>query len=90
VLCRGEDRQKEPRWEALEDGAAGSWPGAQLSGDWQPRPVSVLMWLGDNIGDFPHQEQDIRHLEEPLSGFGTRFIVLPNPMYGSWEENPRD
>ena len=23
-----------------------------------------------------------------MAGFGTRFIVVPNPMYGSWERNP--
>ena len=89
VLCRVETREKEPRWEALSQGTTSQWPGAQLNGDADLGPVTVLMWLGDNIGDFPDQDQEIRNNPSPLSGFGERFFVLPNPMYGSWEENPK-
>lgn len=89
VLCRAGDSEKEPRWDALEKGAAGQWPQAQVKGDSAPGPVTVLMWLGDNIGDFPLQNQDVRYSAAPLTDFGTRFFVLPNPVYGSWEDNPR-
>lgn len=89
VLCKAGDGEKEPRWEALEKGNTGEWPQAQLGGDAAPGPVTVLMWLGDNIGDFPLQNQDIRYSREPLTDFGTRFFVLPNPVYGSWEDNSR-
>jgi 5'-nucleotidase (lipoprotein e(P4) family) len=52
----------------------------------QPR---TLMWLGDQITDFPRLDRDGRILgamdqHEEGTGFGTRFFVLPNPMYGNW------
>lgn len=81
VLCRGESRAKEPRWQQLEEGAtATGLP-----------PLEIVMWLGDNIDDFPDLDQSIR-LQGALafSGFGDRYFVFPNPVYGSWEENPQD
>ena len=53
VLCRGEDREKEPRWEAVELGNAS--PGLPT--------VKIVMWLGDNIGDFPGLDQRARTIE---------------------------
>jgi predicted secreted acid phosphatase len=33
--------------------------------------------------------QDLRTASDSaFASFGNRFIVLPNPMYGSWERNP--
>lgn len=90
VLCRVKTGEKEPRWEALVDGTTAEWPGVQFNGDAKLGPVTVLMWLGDNIGDFPDQDQEIRNSESPLTDFGDRFFVLPNPMYGSWEANPKE
>ena len=47
-----------------------------------------LMWIGDNIEDFPDLTQDIRQLpDSAFARFGRDYIVLPNPMYGSWETN---
>ena len=81
LLCRGEDREKEPRWEMVENGTAA--PGLP--------PLEIVMWLGDNIGDFPGLDQELRHLgEEAYGRFGVDFFVLPNPMYGSWEDNPEE
>lgn len=89
VLCRHEEREKELRWDALSAGAADTWPEAQRNGS-DPLPeLTILLWLGDNVGDFPLQDQEIRHSEQPLSEFGNRFFIFPNPMYGSWEENPK-
>ena len=52
---------------------------------------NILMLLGDNLGDFDHffdihdeavrDQGVVRFAEE----FGRRFIVLPNPNYGTWE-----
>ena len=44
---------------------------------------------GKTIEDFPGGSQQLRDAdpEDPVD-FGVRFFVLPNPMYGSWEENP--
>ncbi len=51
---------------------------------------NVLLWIGDNLGDF-----DARYDKRGPDGgkakvdgdrvkFGTDFIILPNPMYGTW------
>lgn len=90
VLCRLEDGQKEPRFDALDAGTAAQWPEAQLKEDQDPGAVEVLMWLGDNIGDFPDLDQADRDGEGALSQFGDRYFAFPNPMYGSWEDNPKE
>jgi predicted secreted acid phosphatase len=81
VLCRTDraNGSKDPRFEAVQAGTAPS----------TLPPLNVLMWVGDNIQDFPHLSQAIRTAPDSvLAGFGDRYIVLPNPMYGSWERNP--
>ncbi|MEM7349986.1 MAG: HAD family acid phosphatase [Acidobacteriota bacterium] len=80
ILCKppGAER-KEARWQQIENGtAAEGLP-----------PLDIVMWLGDNIGDFPEQQQSLRlGPESAYERFGIDFFVLPNPMYGSWEDNP--
>jgi 5'-nucleotidase (lipoprotein e(P4) family) len=81
VLCRTDraNGSKDPRFEAVQSGTAPS----------TLPPLNVLMWVGDNIQDFPHLGQSIRTApDSALAGFGETYIVLPNPMYGSWERNP--
>ena len=79
VLCRGEDRDKSPRWQSVEDGTASP----------ELPPLEIVMWLGDNIHDFPGLDQELRFAgPEAMGEFGDRFFVLPNPLYGSWEHNP--
>lgn len=52
---------------------------------------NVLLWFGDNLGDFQgmfdHQPGEKRDslVRVESSAFGKRFIVLPNPMYGEWQ-----
>jgi 5'-nucleotidase (lipoprotein e(P4) family) len=78
MLCRpdGSPSDKTPRFSRV---AAGSWPGAT-------GPLDVVMWIGDNIQDFPDLSQAIRSQGDAVyDPFGTRFFVLPNPMYGSWQ-----
>lgn len=79
VLCRGDDRDKEPRWARVERGtAAGGLP-----------PLEIVMWLGDNIHDFPGMNQAARSAgAAAFDGFGDRYFILPNPLYGSWTDNP--
>ena len=80
ILCRQDDRRKEGRWQAVENG--------QASADLPP--LEIVMWLGDNIEDFPELHQGIRLQGlEFFEEFGRRFFVMPNPTYGSWLENPR-
>ena len=73
MLCRTDEEDKNPRFEAVENGSAGA------------PPMKVVAFLGDNIQDFPKLSQKIRGQGvEAFAGFGVRFFVLPNPMYGSW------
>jgi 5'-nucleotidase (lipoprotein e(P4) family) len=69
---------KEPRWQSVEDGTASPDFG----------PLEIVLWVGDNMGDFPDLDQGLRHEgEEAFALFGHRYIVIPNPVYGSWEAN---
>lgn len=81
ILCRvGGESRKEQRWRSIEDGTSPLGPPGR----------EILMWLGDNIGDFPGQTQDLRLAPpEAYDAFGRRWLVLPNPVYGSWEDNPK-
>lgn len=53
---------------------------------------NIVMLLGDNLGDFDHifdsADEAIRDkaVQTNASHFGERFIVLPNPNYGTWEK----
>jgi 5'-nucleotidase (lipoprotein e(P4) family) len=81
VLCRADPAKssKDPRFEAVAQGRAPS----------TLPPLRVVMWVGDNIQDFPGQSQALRTgPDSAFADFGHRFVVLPNPMYGSWEKNP--
>ncbi len=78
VLCKpagGSD--KNPRFELVARGTA---PGTDS-------PLTVVAWVGDNILDFPGMSQAARNTPDALAPFGTRWFILPNPMYGSWERN---
>jgi len=46
-------------------------------------PLNVLIWVGDNIQDFPGLSQGAPG--DP-GNFGLHYFVLPNPMYGSWQK----
>jgi 5'-nucleotidase (lipoprotein e(P4) family) len=52
----------------------------------------VVLLMGDNLNDFAEVFENsktvagrIAAAEHNRKQFGTRFIVLPNPMYGDWE-----
>ena len=75
VLSQGE----EPGWEAKE-------PRREAVAE----DFRILLFLGDNLGDFlPDVERSIearRQLAGRYAGYwGRRWFVLPNPQYGSWE-----
>lgn len=52
---------------------------------------NILLFLGDNLGDFDHifdslNAKDRKEAVQKFkSEFGKKFIVLPNPNYGTWE-----
>lgn len=80
VLCRRMGvSDKNPRFAAVAEGSAA--PGMAA--------LEVVLWVGDNIQDFPGQSQDVRtQAASAFDAFGRTYFVLPNPMYGSWERNP--
>lgn len=80
VLCKTTTGDKNPRFDSVQNGTAA--PGFAA--------ISVLEWIGDNIQDFPGLTQAIRTQDDAaFAKFGDTFFALPNPMYGSWESNPR-
>ncbi len=80
VLCQTDTSDKNPRFQKVQAGTA--VPGIG--------PQKVLVWTGDNINDFPNESQASRTDESKLADFGGRFVVMSNPMYGSWQGNPRE
>ena len=82
VLCKPEgESDKNPRFQRIAAGTAS--PALP--------PLEVLVWLGDNIRDFPRLDQDTRlRGDSAFAAFGRSYFILPNPMYGSWEDNPAD
>jgi 5'-nucleotidase (lipoprotein e(P4) family) len=52
----------------------------------------VVLLMGDNLNDFSDVFENAKTIagrmtvtEQNKTKFGSRFIVLPNPMYGDWE-----
>ena len=77
VLCRTTTSDKNPRFQSVAEGTASSSLPA----------LKVLMWVGDNIQDFPNLTQKVRDgRDADYDQFGRTYILLPNPMYGSWEK----
>ena len=78
MLCRqnGTPSDKNPRFRAV---AAGQTPAGASA-------LEVVAFVGDNILDFPDLSQSVKERGEAgLAAFGSRFFMLPNPMYGSWQ-----
>lgn len=72
-----------------------------LGGSWskEQRRLAVLskyhvvLYFGDNLGDF-HKDWDDKSAEERRAlvdqhreDFGSKFIIIPNPLYGDWEKS---
>jgi 5'-nucleotidase (lipoprotein e(P4) family) len=75
VLVRTDVSSKEPRRQAIAT------------------KHRVVLLIGDNLNDFAEIFEKSKTIESRLaatqqnkSNFGTRFIILPNVMYGAWEE----
>lgn len=51
------------------------------------------MLIGDNLNDFSEvfenrgDDWGAELVEQYSQEFGRRFIILPNPMYGEWEQD---
>lgn len=80
VICRPDGEpdsaDKTPRYRAI---AAGQTPLSRT-------PIDILVYVGDNIKDFPNGAQAMRAQgETAFAEVGARWFLLPNPMYGSWQ-----
>jgi 5'-nucleotidase (lipoprotein e(P4) family) len=80
VICRPEGApssiEKTTRFRAVAAGQTAA----------SSSPVDVLVYLGDNIIDFPDGSQAMRAKgEAAFPEVGLHWFVLPNPMYGSWQ-----
>ncbi|QRN85878.1 5'-nucleotidase, lipoprotein e(P4) family [Clostridia bacterium] len=51
----------------------------------------VILYMGDNLNDFLQDfagvtmDERFSITDEYMEDFGSKFIVMPNPMYGEWE-----
>lgn len=80
VLCRPEGdadpADKNPRFRQVALGQSRA----------SASPLEIVMFVGDNILDFPGGSQSMRAAGEgAFQEFGERWFQLPNPMYGSWQ-----
>jgi predicted secreted acid phosphatase/endonuclease/exonuclease/phosphatase family metal-dependent hydrolase len=87
----GYKNDKDRRRRLIAEGnAADCWandPDGSVKGSWN-RPHQVVLWIGDNILDLPGTTQDgARKQGTPGLSFGKDYFLLPNPLYGSWEDN---
>jgi 5'-nucleotidase (lipoprotein e(P4) family) len=70
-------------------------------GDWSKeerrlevlKKYDVVLYFGDNLHDF-HKDWDYKSSAERVAlvdkhheDFGEKFIILPNPLYGDWEDS---
>lgn len=52
----------------------------------------IILFVGDNLTDFSEkfanrgEDFGFEIVDEHKEDFGTKFIILPNPMYGEWEK----
>jgi 5'-nucleotidase (lipoprotein e(P4) family) len=74
VLFKTTTSDKEPRRQALLEN------------------YNILLLCGDNLSDFSNVfyregKNTLEQVNALQRTFGTRFVVLPNPMYGDWEKS---
>lgn len=73
VLLRTDESNKEPRRDKVEE------------------TNSIAMLFGDNLNDFSEMfegksaEERHKMVDEKSDAWGTQFIIIPNPNYGSWQ-----
>jgi 5'-nucleotidase (lipoprotein e(P4) family) len=76
MLCHTGVSDKNPRFDAVQSGLL----------PWTLPPITVVAFVGDNIQDFPKLSQGIKGGGDGgFTEFGSRYFVIPNPMYGSWQ-----
>jgi 5'-nucleotidase (lipoprotein e(P4) family) len=89
---------KKLGFPAIDDQSLLTSPGSR-SASKEPRrneisaKYHVVMLMGDDLNDFAKVFEDSKTVESRIAAsdqfkneFGKRFIVLPNAMYGNWEQ----
>lgn len=77
MLCKTTTSDKNARFDQIKLGQGTGLP-----------PTTIVMYVGDNIQDFPALTQDVRKQpDSAFASFGETNIIVANPMYGSWEKN---
>ena len=76
----------------LTQGERPGWEGKEPRRRFVADDYRILLLVGDNYGDFmagvdTTVEARRTMAAEHAAYWGTRWIVLPNPQYGSWEES---
>jgi len=62
----------------------------QIRFDAIAKDYKVIVYMGDNAGDLPLDTNDKKTaarnaiIDKHKADFGTKYIVFPNPAYGSW------
>ncbi|WP_271518967.1 HAD family acid phosphatase [Bradyrhizobium sp. CCBAU 53380] len=87
----GYKNDKDRRRRLVSEGnAAGCWSGdvdGSVRASWS-RPHRFVLWIGDNILDLPKATQDEARINgTPDLVFGKDYFLIPNPLYGSWQNN---
>lgn len=73
IMLKGEQSSKEERRRTIE------------------KTHEIVLLIGDNLNDLANvfEKKSVSDRSEEVDGarnkFGTKFIMLPNPMYGDWE-----
>lgn len=50
---------------------------------WPATPMRAVVFVGDQLGDFPEASEQIPQTGDD-GAFGRTCFLLPNPMYGAW------
>lgn len=74
----------------LTQGEKTGWESKTARREWVAERYRILLLIGDNFGDFASEvDTSLAARRQKSQSFqkywGTRWIVLPNPQYGSWE-----
>ena len=75
LILKGAVSSKEPRRQAISNS------------------YEIVMLMGDNLADFSDlfdkktSDERLQNTSVSAAEFGRKFIVLPNPVYGDWENS---
>lgn len=92
VLANGRDshtpKDKNPRFNAIN---TGQYNDKEMVWSNKLPAHKVIAYVGDNIQDFPNLKQttmnDLSPNDSGFNVFGNGYFILPNPIYGSWQDN---